>query len=128
MFEIGGRRMKRAISLDMNTVKICDQKSLNIFKKMPCMIEFAKQNAELFEVKDGKTNISMFRYYIDQYRKSNQNIHQEGFTFLVRELDPTPTGISIEINYEAIQADIFDHLLGIMPKFELKAFQTVVKA
>ena len=138
MFEIGGRRIKRAISLDMDTVKICDQKSLNIFKKMPCMVEFAKQNTELFDAKSGKTNISMFRYYIDQYLKSNQNIHQEGFTFLVRELDPTPTGIPIEIyvftkdtkwtSYEAIQADIFDHLLGIMPWFGLKVFQTVVKA
>jgi miniconductance mechanosensitive channel len=137
MFEEGGRRIKRSISLDMDTIKICDQTSLNVLKKMPTMLALAKESPELFNAKDEKTNISMFRYYIEQYLRSNQEIHQEGFTFLVRELDPTPTGIPIELyvftkdtrwaNYETIQADIFDHLLGVLPKFGLKAFQTIIR-
>ena len=137
MFEEGGRRIKRSISLDMDTIKICDQESLNVLKKMPTMLALAKESPELFNTKAEKTNISMFRYYIEQHLRSNQGIHQEGFTFLVRELDPTPTGIPIELyvftkdtrwaNYETIQADIFDHLLGVLPKFGLKAFQTIIR-
>jgi len=106
-------------------------------KKMPTMLALAKESPELFNTKAEKTNISMFRYYIEQHLRSNQGIHQEGFTFLVRELDPTPTGIPIELyvftkdtrwaNYETIQADIFDHLLGVLPKFGLKAFQTIIR-
>lgn len=138
MFEEGGRRIKRSISLDMDTIKICDQTNLNALKKMPAMLPLAKDHPELFSAKAEKTNISMFRYYIEQYLRSNQEIHQEGFTFLVRELDPTPTGLPIELyvftkdtrwaNYENIQADIFDHLLGVLPKFELKAFQTIIRS
>lgn len=127
MFEMGGRRIKRAISLDMSTVKICTQKELNAIKKLPYMLEFAEENQT--------TNLTMFRHYIGQYLKNNKNIHQEGFTFLIRTLDPTPNGIPIEIyvftkdtkwlNYEEVQASIFEHLLGILPIFKLKAFQAI---
>jgi miniconductance mechanosensitive channel len=134
MFERGGRRIKRAISLDMDAIRICDQKMLDSLKKIPSMSDLAKEHSEWFDAKSQKTNISMFRYYVEQYLRAHQEIHQEGFTFLVRQLDPTPTGLPLELyvftkdtnwaNYEGIQADIFDHLLGIMPEFGLKAFQS----
>ncbi len=137
MFQAGGRRIKRSISLDMDTVKICDQKALDKFKKMSCMKELAKVDKDLFEAKKSVANITMFRKYIEQYLNANEHIHTKGFTFMVRQLDPTSTGIPLELyiftkdtnwgNHEAIQADIFDHLLGIMPEFELKAFQTIVR-
>lgn len=135
MFEMGGRRIKRAISLDMSTVKICTQKELNAIKKLPYMLEFAAENKTLFNQENQTTNLTMFRHYIGQYLKNNKNIHQEGFTFLIRTLDPTPNGIPIEIyvftkdtkwlNYEEVQASIFEHLLGILPIFKLKAFQAI---
>lgn len=134
MFQSGGRRIKRAISLDMDTVKICAQKDLNKFKKMPCMHDLVKDKPELFDAKNSIANITMFRKYIEQYLKANENIHKEGFTFLVRQLDPTENGIPIQLyiftkdtkwaNHEEVQSDIFDHLLGVMPEFELKAFQS----
>ena len=52
MFQVGGRRIKRAISLDMDTVKICSQKDLNMFKKMPCMHDLANDKPELFDAKN----------------------------------------------------------------------------
>ncbi|CAF3907213.1 unnamed protein product [Rotaria magnacalcarata] len=74
---------------------------------------------------------------IRQCLKDNKNIHQEGFTFSIRTLDPTPNGIPIElyvftkdtkwVNYEEIQANIFEHLLGMLPFFKLKAFQSVIR-
>ena len=97
------------------------------------MKDLAKSDEALFDAKNSVANITMFRKYIDQYLKANENIHQSGFTFLVRQLDPSETGIPLELyiftkdtkwsNHESVQADIFDHLLGIMPEFELKAFQ-----
>ena len=78
------------------------------------------------------TNIGTFRAYIESYLRENSNIHQE-MTFLVRQLAPGVDGLPIEIyvfsndtnwvNYEAIQADIFDHLLSVLPEFDLKVFQ-----
>jgi len=136
MFEKGGRRIKRAISLDMDTIKICDQKLLNNFKKMEAMKDLLQKDPSLFDAKNGITNIGMFRRYIDKYLGHHQKIYKEGFTFLVRQLAPTEIGIPIElyvftndtnwVNYEWIQGDIFDHLLGILPQFELKAFQSVI--
>ena len=137
MFEIGGRRIKRAISIDMDTIKICDQNELAKIKNLPYMNDFAKENESLFDDKNQTTNLSMFRYYIGQCLKDNKNIHQEGFTFLIRTLDTTPNGIPIElyvftkdtkwVNYEEIQANIFEHLLGMLPFFKLKAFQSVIR-
>jgi len=78
------------------------------------------------------TNIGTFRAYIEAYLRNHKNIHQ-GMTFLVRQLPPGPTGLPIEIyvfcndtawaKYEAIQADIFDHVLAVVPQFGLKVFQ-----
>jgi miniconductance mechanosensitive channel len=137
MFQAGGRRIKRAISLDMDTIKICDQKVLNKFSKMPCMKELVKSDPAIFDGKNSIANITMFRKYIEQYLKVHKDIHNDGFSSMVRQLAPTPNGVPIEIyvftketrwaNHEAIQADIFDHLLGIMPEFELRAFQTVMQ-
>ena len=79
-----------------------------------------------------QTNIGVFRAYIIAYLKNHPKIHQ-GMTFLVRHLEPTQNGLPIQIyvfsndqvwaNYEAIQADIFDHLLAAVPEFDLQVFQ-----
>jgi miniconductance mechanosensitive channel len=78
------------------------------------------------------TNIGTFRAYIQAYLKHHPKIHQK-MTFLIRHLKPTEHGLPIEIyvfsndqvwaNYEAIQADIFDHILAVVPEFELRIFQ-----
>lgn len=135
MFQSGGRRIRRSITIDIDTVKICNQKDLNKFKKMPYMHNLAKTKPELFDAKNSTANITMFRKYIDQYLRANDNIHQEGgFTFLVRQLDPTAQGVPIQLyiftkdtkwaDHEEIQSDIFDHLFGIIHEFELKIFQS----
>lgn len=61
MFEMGGRRIKRAISLDMSTIKICTQKELDAIKKLPYMLEFAAENTTLFDQESQTTNLTMFR-------------------------------------------------------------------
>jgi miniconductance mechanosensitive channel len=78
------------------------------------------------------TNIGTFRAYVDAYLKNNEMIHK-GMTFMVRQLQPGPTGLPIEIyvfsndtawsRYEALQADIFDHLFAIVKEFDLNVFQ-----
>jgi miniconductance mechanosensitive channel len=78
------------------------------------------------------TNVGTFRAYVIAYLKNHPKIHQH-MTFLVRQLQPTETGLPIEIyvfsndqvwaNYEAIQADIFDHILAVVPLFDLQVFQ-----
>jgi miniconductance mechanosensitive channel len=78
------------------------------------------------------TNIGTFRAYVKAYLRNHSKIHQD-MTFLVRQLPPGPSGLPIEIyvftndtawaSYEAIQADIFDHILAVVPQLDLRIFQ-----
>jgi miniconductance mechanosensitive channel len=146
MSESEGRRIKRSISLDMNTVGFCTDEMLERFEKISVLIEYlANKQAEIEEhnralgvdpsmVVNGRrmTNLGTFRAYVLAYLRSHPMIHKE-MTLLVRQLAPSETGIPIEIyvfstdkawaNYEAIQADIFDHLLAVIPEFSLRVFQ-----
>lgn len=146
MAESGGRRIKRSIYIDMNSIKFCTPNMLDRFGKFQLITEYVKSrrqeiaeynkqnNIDTSELINGRnmTNIGTFRAYIAAYLRNHPKIHQE-MTFLVRHLPPGPTGLPIEIyvfsndqvwaNYEAIQADIFDHILSVVPLFDLRIFQ-----
>jgi miniconductance mechanosensitive channel len=146
MSESGGRRIKRAIYIDMNTIKLCDTQMLERFERFELLAEGLRQrraeveryNAEHVtdtqELINGRrlTNVGTLRAYIIAYLRQHPRIHQD-LTFLVRQLAPTSNGLPIEIyvftrdiewvKYEEIQADIFDHLLAVMPMFDLRIFQ-----
>jgi miniconductance mechanosensitive channel len=146
MEESGGRRIKRSINIDMTSVKFCDEKMINKLKNIELLQNYIETKIKELEEYNKKydidnnvlvngrrlTNIGTFRIYIEEYLKRNPKIH-DNMTFLVRQLQPTEKGLPIEIyvfsndqawaNYEAIQADIFDHIMAIIPEFELRIFQ-----
>jgi miniconductance mechanosensitive channel len=80
------------------------------------------------------TNIGTFRHYLIAYLRQHPKVNQQ-MTFLVRQLQPTDSGLPMEIyvfssdqawaNYEEIQSDIFDHVYSVLPIFELRAFQNL---
>jgi miniconductance mechanosensitive channel len=146
MQESGGRRIKRPIYIDVNSIKFCDEEMLNRFSKIRYISEYIdKKKNELADYNQQQevdntdlvnqrrmTNVGTFRAYIVQYLKNHPKINQN-MTFLVRQLQPGETGLPIEIyvftndivwaNYEGIQADIFDHLLAILREFDLNVYQ-----
>ncbi|MFC1513107.1 mechanosensitive ion channel family protein [Thermodesulfobacteriota bacterium] len=146
MQESGGRRIKRALYLDMNSVTFCNDEMLYRFKKIEMLRDYiAGRQEEINNHNLGgnidtslpvngrcQTNIGVFRAYVVAYLKAHPMIHQE-MTFLVRHLAPTAQGLPLEIyvfsrdqvwaNYEALQADIFDHILAALPLFDLRVFQ-----
>jgi miniconductance mechanosensitive channel len=147
MQESGGRRIKRSISIDMTSIKICDSEMIARFKKLDLLKDYL--DAKLTEIAAynkergvdtsiplaGRqlTNVGTFRAYIVAYLRNHEAIHKEGMTFLVRQLAPGPTGLPLEvyvftkttewIKYEGVQADIFDHLLAAASYFDLRVFQ-----
>ena len=147
MSQSGGRRIKRSIAIDMSTVRFLDDDEIERFSKFsPLQKYMASKRDELQAHNDGiatgpdgfgdprkLTNIGTFRAYVIQYLRAHPRLHQSGMTLLVRQLAPTPKGLPIElyvfsndtswVNYEGIQADIFDHLLSMLPEFGLRAFQ-----
>ena len=147
MSDSGGRRIKRALNIDMSSIRFCDQEMLDRFSKIQYITpyletkrqETASWNTERHvdpsDLVNGRrlTNVGTFRAYVVAYLRNHPMIHQE-MTFLVRQLAPTSHGLPIEIyvfsrdqewsNYEAIQADIFDHVLAIAPAFDLRIYQS----
>ena len=147
MKESGGRRIKRSLSVDMISIKFCDAEMLSrlrkvdliapwLDKKIEGLDNYQREHSDHFDSPlDGPqvTNIEIFREYITAYLKSRPDIISEGMPFLVRVLEPNPTGLPIELyvftnvtaweGYEVIQAEIFDHLLGAAPVFDLRVFQ-----
>lgn len=146
MEESGGRRIKRSLNIDMNSVKFASPQQLEQLKKIKLVNHYLEQKEkELAAYNEKKkiddevlvngrrqTNLGIFRAYISEYLKSNPNISKD-MTFLVRQLQPGESGIPIEIyvfskvqewaSYEDIQSDIFDHILAAIPEFGLQVFQ-----
>ena len=146
MSESGGRRIKRAINIDMNSIRFCDQEMLDRFSKIQYIAEHLERKSQELtswntersiatsDVVNGRhlTNVGTFRAYIEAYLRHHPMIRQD-MTFLVRQLSPTEHGLPIEVyvfsgdqewsNYEGIQADIFDHLLAVAPAFDLRVYQ-----
>ncbi len=141
-----GRRIKRVLFIDLNSVQFCTEEMLNRFEKFRLITDYIQsKRRELKEESESRnvdpsesinlrqlTNIGTFRAYIEAYLRSHRKINQE-MTFLLRHLQPTEHGLPIEIyvfcndkrwaHYESIQADIFDHLLAVAPEFNLRLFQ-----
>lgn len=147
MSEAGARRIKRSISIDMKSVKFCTPEMLGKFRRIKLIenyIDEKSQEVETFNKSHNwdlsnpvnglrLTNIGVFRKYLETYLLNHPMIQQE-MTLLVRQLQPTDTGIPIEVYvfvnntawaiYENVQSDIFDHILAIVPEFELRVFQS----
>ena len=146
MEESEGRRIKRSVYIDVTSVKFCDGEMIERFKKIQSISGYIERKLEEVSTYNRErnadeslrvngrhlTNVGTFRAYLEHYLRSHPMVHPE-MTFLVRQLAPTEHGLPIEMylfstdqdwaNYEAIQADIFDHILAVLPLFDLRPFQ-----
>ena len=146
MFNSGGRRIKRAIKIDIASIRFYSADDIERLTSIKLLAPYLKQkSAELNQHGQQQgvapddvlnhrqlTNVGTFRAYIDAYLKQHTKVHH-GMTCMVRQLAPTETGLPLElyffsndqewVSYEGIQADIFDHLYAIAPAFDLRVFQ-----
>src|SRR3990172_6874822 len=137
MSQAGGRRIKRAIFIDIQSIRFCDQEDLHHLSKFDLLKDYLPTrtwgpNGASPDTLPRSTNVGAFMAYIEAYLRSRPDIRKD-MTIMVRHLDPGPNGLPLEIyifsnttvweQYEAIQANIFDHLLAVVPDFKLKVFQ-----
>lgn len=142
----GGRRIKRAINLDVSSISFCSEELLQQLSKIDYLKEYLKERqAEIEEYNqmhnidpsmpvNGRrlTNIGTFRRYVSEYLKRHPKIHKD-MIIMVRQLAPGKDGVPLEVyaftndiiwaNYEGIMSDIFDHLFSVIPYFDLRVFQ-----
>ena len=142
MFNAGGRRIKRSIVIDVSSIRFYQAEEIESLKEIKLLTTYLdkKQQELATQSSDSKnpfnnrqlTNVGTFRAYIEAYLKQHNKVNTE-MTCMVRQLQATATGLPLElyffssdqnwINYEGIQADIFDHLYAMAPIFQLRVFQ-----
>lgn len=147
MVDSGGRRIKRSINIDLNTIRFLNRDDIQKLSKIQILKNYIQTKTSEIDSYNNTllpedsahnanakklTNVGTFRAYVTEYLKHNPCIHKD-MTFLVRQLAPGPEGLPIEIYvftndtrwafYESIQSDIFDHLYAILSEFDLHSFQ-----
>nr|WP_252732245.1 mechanosensitive ion channel family protein [Paraglaciecola arctica] len=148
MSESGGRRIKRSLNIDIQSIRFCDQDMLDEFAKIRYIKSYiqakleklqrfhSEQHIDTTDLVNSRrlTNIGTLRAYMQSYLENHPDINKD-MTLMVRQRPPTELGVPLEIYcfcsnknwvaYEGIQSDIFDHLLAILPAFRLRAYQRV---
>ena len=146
MSEFGGRRIMRSITIDISSIKFLSIQEIENLKKIPPIRSYLDEKIKEVQMfnddssndasqieQRNLTNIGTFRAYVENYLRQNEKLDTENMTFLVRQLSPSNQGVSVQIytftkttdwvEYEKIQSDIFDHLLAVLHKFDLRAYQ-----
>ncbi|MXW18240.1 MAG: mechanosensitive ion channel family protein [Gemmatimonadetes bacterium] len=147
MSESGGRRIKRSLRLDMNSVRFLTEDEIGELSRRELLQDYMRESvAAITRYNEQKaagnpgvipeirrlTNLGTFRVYVQKYLEAHPKTHKD-MTLLTRQLAPGPEGVPIEVycfsndtawaNYEGFQGDIFDHLIATLPEFGLRAFQ-----
>lgn len=146
MSESGGRRIKRSVRIDLNSIGFLDDSAFDKLTKVQALAPYLKQRKqEITEWNatqdidntnhaNGRrlTNVGTFRAYLESWLAANPSINKD-MTFLVRQLASDEFGLPIEIyifsgeqrwaQYEGIMADIFDHVFAVLPEFNLRPYQ-----
>jgi miniconductance mechanosensitive channel len=146
MSDAGGRRIKRSVLLEISGIRFLDVEMLERLKKSNLLSSYLEEKMKKIAHANGDkleetpislnarklTNVGTFRAYLVSYLKAHPGIHSD-LGLIVRQLEPTGEGLPIQIyaftnttdwnEYEAIQSDIFDHVLAILPEFRLRAHE-----
>ena len=146
MQDSGGRRIKRALLIDQTSVRFLEPQERERMRRFALIDDYLERKHDELEAWNARlaeagrdpvnarraTNLGTFRAYVASYLKAHPGLNQN-MTQMVRQLAPTPHGLPLEIYcftatvswgpYEGVQADVFDHLIAILPEFGLRLFQ-----
>ena len=146
MFDSGGRRIKRSINIDMTSVRFCTPEMLEKYKKIEYLKEYIEQTEQAVNTYNEQqhiddsisvnglrqTNLGIFRAYMTNYLKRLPDLNPNMFC-MVRYLPSSEMGLPVElyffsavttwVDYEKILANVIDHVLAIIPEFDLRVFQ-----
>jgi len=146
MLDQGARRLKRSVTIDITSVRFLTPESVEALKKVQLIRGYLEEKEKEIEgynrekgideslLINGRhlTNLGVFRIYLIHYLKDHPRVHQ-GMTQMVRQLEPSETGVPLELyvfvddidwaSFETVQSDIFDHIFAVVDNFGLRIFQ-----
>lgn len=146
MKETGGRRIMKSIVIDLNSIQFCNDELIKRLSQHAVIANFISQESitlynplgetaphNALDGKSAGTNLALWRQFLTHYLLSHPDIQHEGYTLMVRSLQPDDNGIPLQIycftntthweSYEIIQSQIMDYAIGVLPLFELYPFQ-----
>jgi miniconductance mechanosensitive channel len=147
MWDSQARKITRSLDIDIDTIRFCDRPLLERIVNIDSLSEEATQQLELITEEETaqkdnlnlakrKTNLDLFRLYAEKYLRQHSGVHDKKHLILVRDREPGPEGLPVEVwaftrntdlpGYEATQANVFNHLIGVLSLFDLKVFQRKV--
>ena len=142
MSDSRARRIKRALNLDLHSIKFSDRKLLQKLKRIDLISDLVEEKLKELDTSNEMspnraTNLDLFRAYVVSYLQTRDDIHQKRMFILVRDLAPGPHGLPLEIwafsrdtdwaEYEAVQASIFSHLIVMLDEFDLRLYQSLAE-
>ena len=126
MWNNGGRRIKRSIYIDVNSITFCNNAQIKAFTDKGWLENNENENSKI-------VNLTVFRNHLEEYLRNHKSVNSD-MLIMVRQLQPTPQGLPLElyffydginwIPYEHLQAEIFEYVFAILPQFGLKIFQS----
>ena len=128
MVDSGGRRVKRSVYIDMQSIAFCTEEQVEHFTADGLVDEAMAASGDV-------VNLYVFRKYLERYLRNHPRVNSK-MTMMVRQLQPTPQGLPLElyffsegtawIPYENLQSEVFEHLFAVLPRFGLRVFQSPV--
>lgn len=150
MLEADGRRMIRALIIDAHTVRFLDDQLYTQLEKLDLIRKYITEKREEIKVaatkgQDGDhsgpfnpanthqlTNLGVFRTYFYSYVHHHPKINTD-MTLIVSVLPQTEKGIPVQLlafshekayaDFVTIQGEIFEHLMAVLPQFDLRLYQ-----
>ncbi|MFV0600272.1 MAG: mechanosensitive ion channel family protein [Brachymonas sp.] len=151
MSESGGRRIMRTLQIDAGSIRFLSDEEIDRLGQIRLLADYIQEKRSAIRISRAMaaselgpemgsvptnqrrlTNIGTFRAYVQNYLEAHHFIRQDMWR-LVRMMQPTESGVPLQlycftnttalVEYEAIQSDIFDHLLAVLPEFGLYVFQ-----
>lgn len=124
MQQSGGRRVTRMIYIDFHSIGIADD---NLKQRL-----VERKLINKADMHTNVVNLTLFRNYIEWWIYNNKEVNTD-LTFMVRQLQPTNTGLPIEVyfflknkewkTYEHNLAEIMERIYAFAPEFGLKIYQ-----
>lgn len=127
MFESDGRRVDKEIMIDVTTIRFCTEEMIDTYRRtIPLLADYEPEHGSM------PTNSQLFRLYIDRYLHTVENVNSS-LNIIISQQQMTAYGVPIQVyffsrqkawrEFERIQSDIFDHLLAMVPRFDLRLYQ-----
>lgn len=128
----GGRRIKRSLNVDMNSIRFADEAYIGQLRSNEQSRALIEDIATQSDEGETLTNLDLFMRAMNNYLLHHPRVNPN-MTIMVRQLQPSEWGLPIEVYcfsadvnwvpYENLQTEIISYVVAAAPLFGLRMYQ-----